>query len=155
MIIFITLNTPLKRKTIGNAITWDNLMIFCSFIIRHSFTCIKTLGKRHKRLKILKITFFRKFEHARVCRLRWQSKLKNIGQATKCDTLIISSYFNIFHSLTRAKTWEKGPKRLKILKGTVVQIVKALINDHLRVSKVFWKYVILTIYNFAVIYPTF
>ena len=39
------------------------------------------------------------------------------------------------------------------IKGTVMQIEKALINDRLRVSKVFWKFHIPTIYSFAVIYP--
>ena len=38
-------------------------------------------------------------------------------------------------------------------KGTVMHIEKALTNDPLRVSKVFWKFRIPTIYNFAVIYP--
>ena len=38
-------------------------------------------------------------------------------------------------------------------KGTVMQIKKALINDHLCVSKVSWKFRIPTIYNFGVIYP--
>ena len=40
-----------------------------------------------------------------------------------------------------------------LLKGTVIQIEKALINDRLRVSKVPWEFRIPTIYNFAVIYP--
>ena len=40
-----------------------------------------------------------------------------------------------------------------LFKGTVIQIVKILINDHLRVSKVSWKLRIANIYNFAVIYP--
>ena len=40
-----------------------------------------------------------------------------------------------------------------ILKGTVMQTGKALLNDHLRVSKVSWKFRILIIYNFAVIDP--
>ena len=40
-----------------------------------------------------------------------------------------------------------------IINGTVMQIEKALINDCLRVSKVFWKFRILIIYNFALIYP--
>ena len=35
---------------------------------------------------------------------------------------------------------------------TVISIEKLLINDHLRVSKVSWKFRILTSYNFAVIY---
>ena len=39
------------------------------------------------------------------------------------------------------------------LKGTVMQIEKALINDHLSVSKISWKLRIPTIYNFTVIYP--
>ena len=34
-----------------------------------------------------------------------------------------------------------------------MQIETVLINDHLRVSKVFGKLPIATIYNFAVIYP--
>ena len=38
------------------------------------------------------------------------------------------------------------------VKGTVMQVEKALINDHLRVSKVPWKFLIPTIYYFAVIY---
>ena len=38
-------------------------------------------------------------------------------------------------------------------KGTVMQIEKMLINDRLRVSKAFWKFRILAIYNMAVIYP--
>ena len=34
-----------------------------------------------------------------------------------------------------------------------MQIEKAMINDRLRVSKVSWKFRILTIYNFAAIHP--
>ena len=34
-----------------------------------------------------------------------------------------------------------------------MQIKKALVNDRLRFSKVFWKFRISTIYNFKVIYP--
>ena len=37
------------------------------------------------------------------------------------------------------------------LKGIVMQIKKAMINDRLRVSKLAWKILISTIYNFAVI----
>ena len=40
-----------------------------------------------------------------------------------------------------------------ILKGTVMQLEKALTNDRLRVSKVSGKFRILTVYNFAAIYP--
>ena len=39
------------------------------------------------------------------------------------------------------------------VKGTVMQIEKALLNDRLRVLKVSWKFLIPTIYNFAVICP--
>ena len=39
------------------------------------------------------------------------------------------------------------------LKGTVMQMEKALIKDRLRASKVPWKIRIPTIFNFAVIYP--
>ena len=39
------------------------------------------------------------------------------------------------------------------LKGTVMQIEKALINNPLRASEVSWKFHVPTIYNFAVIYP--
>ena len=35
---------------------------------------------------------------------------------------------------------------------TVMKIEKLLINDRLRVSKVSWKFCVLTIYNFAVIF---
>ena len=41
-----------------------------------------------------------------------------------------------------------------MVKGTVMQIKKALINDRLRVSKVYRKCRIPTIQNFAVIYPS-
>ena len=34
-----------------------------------------------------------------------------------------------------------------------MQIEKALINDRLRILKVYWKFLILTIYNSALIYP--
>ena len=39
------------------------------------------------------------------------------------------------------------------VKGTVMQIEKTLVNDQLRVSEVYQKFRISTIYNFAVIYP--
>ena len=40
-----------------------------------------------------------------------------------------------------------------LFKGTDMQIEKALINDHLRVSEVSWKFYIPIINNFSVIYP--
>ena len=42
--------------------------------------------------------------------------------------------------------------KIKIIKGTITQIEKALINDRLRVSRINQKFLIPTIYNFAVIY---
>ena len=41
----------------------------------------------------------------------------------------------------------------KIVKGTIMQIEKAMINDRLRVSKLSEKFRIPTIDNFTVIYP--
>ena len=40
---------------------------------------------------------------------------------------------------------------VKILKGTVMQMEKVLINDRIRVSKASWKFRVLILYNFAVI----
>ena len=40
-----------------------------------------------------------------------------------------------------------------LFKGTVMQIEEALTDDRLRVSKVYWKFHIPALYNFAVIYP--
>ena len=40
-----------------------------------------------------------------------------------------------------------------LVKGAVMEIEKALINDRLGVSKVPWKFRIPTIYKFGVIYP--
>ena len=41
-----------------------------------------------------------------------------------------------------------------LVKGTVMQLEKVLLNYRLRVSNVFWKFKrIPTIFNFAVIYP--
>ena len=46
-----------------------------------------------------------------------------------------------------------GGEKCEGFKSTVIQIEKALINDHLHVSKVSWKYRIPAIYSFAVTYP--
>ena len=92
----------------------------------------------------------------------------------ECDTRYIT--FPLFHSLVRvglfrlASTsdiqityWglcqtsmvelfcEKN-ERLKAIKGTVMQIEKALISDPWPISKVSWEFRIPTIYNFEVIY---
>ena len=39
------------------------------------------------------------------------------------------------------------------IKGTAMQIKKALINDRLNVSKVSWKFHNPTVYNIRIIYP--
>ena len=46
--------------------------------------------------------------------------------------------------------WHQNSADYKVIKGTIMQIEKASINDRLRVSKVPWKHRIPTIYNFAV-----
>ena len=51
------------------------------------------------------------------------------------------------------KCWSLKNKVNGIVKGTVMQIGKALINDRWLVSKVSWKFGISVIYNFPVIYP--
>ena len=43
--------------------------------------------------------------------------------------------------------------KIGVLKGTVMQTAKAVINDRLRVSKVSLKFCIPTSYNFAGAYP--
>ena len=42
-----------------------------------------------------------------------------------------------------------SPDLFTFVKGSVMQIEKALINDRLRVSGVSWKFCVPTIYNFA------
>ena len=46
----------------------------------------------------------------------------------------------------------KKTLRVSVIKGTVMQIEKALTNDRLRISKVSCKFHIPTIYNLTVIY---
>ena len=70
-------------------------------------------------------------------------------------------FFSLLHLLVAAyrgvfKTWSNiynGAFFVKILKGTVMQIEKGLINHRLRVSKISSIFRIPTIHNFAVIYP--
>ena len=54
--------------------------------------------------------------------------------------------------IVRAVWWIK-PGWISFIKGTVMQIEKALIDDCLIVSEVSWKFRIPSIYNFALIYP--
>ena len=75
----------------------------------------------------------------------------------RLEIKIFSDFFKSFNSsrirsrdilLTTCLTW-----KFIFIKGTVMQIEKALKNDRLRVLKVFWKFSIPTISNFPVIYP--
>ena len=59
-----------------------------------------------------------------------------------------SDLINLFIKLYSQENLDK-----EVLKGTVMQIEKALINNLLHVSKVSLKFRIQTIYNFEVIYP--
>ena len=59
----------------------------------------------------------------------------------------------IFRDLFQSTNLNAVSTSCRVLKGTVMQIAKALINDRLRDSKVFIKFRIPTIYNFPVIYP--
>ena len=59
-----------------------------------------------------------------------------------------SDLINLFIKLYSQENLDK-----EVLKGTVMQIEKALTNNLLRVSKVSLKFRIQTIYNFEVIYP--
>ena len=88
-------------------------MILCSFNMSHFLICSKTWGKGLKRLKILKIKHFFKFEDA-CLPTKMTKQVKTLWTLTKYDTLIISCNSNISHSSTCPKTGEKGTKRLKI-----------------------------------------
>ena len=70
----------------------------------------------------------------------------------RATCLYNKSLSNRFHT-TLKETHLAVLNIVNLIKGTVIQIEKALINDRLRVSKVSWKFYIPTIYNFAVIYP--
>ena len=59
-----------------------------------------------------------------------------------------SDLINLFNKLYSQENLHN-----KVLKGIVMQIEKALINDLLRVSKVSLKFCVATIYNFEVILP--
>ena len=64
---------------------------------------------------------------------------KSILRCLYSSILIIKSLFSYY--------------LLFCFKGTVMQILKALINDRYRVSKVLRRFCIPTVYSFAVIYP--
>ena len=53
--------------------------------------------------------------------------------------------------IDKFKELHTAPNNHAPLKGTVMQIEKALINDHLHVSKVSWKFCIATICKCAVV----
>ena len=65
-----------KLKSIGHATSCSTLSISCNSNISHSFTCLKTWAKGHKRLKILKkMIICHKFELS--------SRLISIGKQNK------------------------------------------------------------------------
>ena len=69
-----------------------------------------------------------------------------------CPNLVANGYCLIFKS-QKVLYDSKEIVQLKKVKGTVIQIEKALTKDRLRVSKVSWKFRISTIYNFCLINP--
>ena len=69
-----------------------------------------------------------------------------------CPNLVVNGYCLISKS-QKVLYDSKEIVQLKKVKGTVIQIEKALTKDRLRVSKVSWKFRISTIYNFCLINP--
>ena len=87
-----------------------------------------------------------------------------MAQAFPCEFCEISknTFFTENHLATAALiSWYQATRnedaaylcKIGVLKGTVMQIEKVLINDCLRISKLSRKFRMPTIYNFEVIYP--
>ena len=93
------------------------------------FTCVRFFEKLYKFMKKL-------ITHQYIGVLPWKVKSKRNFNDCSPSWNINLLFFNKF---------------MKV-KGTIMQIEKALINDGLCVSKVTGKFHIPTIYNFAVIY---
>ena len=86
--------------------------------------------------------------------LRWKVKEKQFlvfGLYLPLDLINLFNVVLLFNKPFQLLLTHLLP--LNVLKGTVIQTKKALINDPLRVSKVSWKFRIPALYNFAVIYP--
>ena len=69
------------------------------------------------------------------------------GQVIEYNKISIL-FSNIIHKMSR----RLFPDLFLFCKGTVMQIEKALLNDRLYVSKIYWKFHIPIAYNIAVIY---
>ena len=79
----------------------------------------------------------------------------NVHQVLQSVTDCYYKTRQVLQSATAITKWDVTPViHLKTcIKGTVMQIEKAMINDRLRVLKVSWKFRIPHGYNFAVMYP--
>ena len=110
---------------------------------------------------LTRLTFYEIFKETRnrkkIIEKLEQSQLRSIFVAVwSCDLHIISflkMFCNAVSISSDRVTKRQITSNAKGVKGTVMQIEKALINDPLLVSKVSWKFRIATIYNFAVIFP--
>ena len=71
----------------------------------------------------------------------------------KCIQFFPSFFLQPWQTFVSYQTFLIVLKQSQGLKGTVMQIEKALINDRLRVLKISWKFRIPTIFNFVVIHP--
>ena len=82
------------------------------------------------------------------------SKLKVVSQVIK-STLWMKYVFVLSYKKNFCGEVEKGYSQLKKdhSQGTVIHIEKTLINDRLRVLKVYWKFHIASVFNIAVIHP--
>ena len=82
-------------------------------------------------------------------KLRWQRDYKDFWTFQLVNSEMDTHKLLFWKSKTM---WHKTQK-FRCFKGTGMQIEKAQINDRLGLSKVSWKFYILTIYNFAVTCP--
>ena len=69
------------------------------------------------------------------------------------DNILLLGDFNMSFYNKNVKNLRDMFEPNHLIKGIVMLIEKALIIDRLFVSKVFWKFCIPTIYNFAVVHP--
>ena len=83
----------------------------------------------------------------------WMSTLSRT--LIKLRLQLAMSQMDLFNTYANKhkNTHTPTPTCIYVFKGTVTQIEKALINNRLYFSKMFWKFHVPTIYNFAVIYP--
>ena len=109
--------SPIEFKKKMGAQLNMTLLLFCAIVIEVLLYLPKNLGKRTQTdNNTIKWSFFI-ILNTPPCQLRSQNKIIKIENTTACGTLIIFWNSNISHPLTCPKTWEKGPKRLKILKN--------------------------------------